>query len=205
MRERLRAVLLATAVACVCLPATAFAQTGNIAGTVRDVQGGVMPGVTVEVTSPQLIEKTRSAVTDANGRYQITRLPVGVYKVTFSLNGFSTQERSNIELTTDFTAPINAEMTVGQRTEVVTVVARATMVDVQNARQIQWFGGDQPTLYTTHTLRVRRGDRWTQFTWNEPLGPRSAEHVKEFALAGKRIRALVKRNLTNARIRPDCL
>jgi TonB family protein len=88
---------------------------------------------------------------------------------------------------------------------IVTVSAETPVVDVQGARQIQWFGGDQPTLYATHTLRVRRGDRWTQFTWNEPLGPRSAEHVKEFALAGKRIRALVKRNLTDARIRPDCL
>src|SRR5215208_7095590 len=153
MRDRLRAVLLATAVLCVFFPASAFAQTGNIAGTARDVQGGVMPGVTVEVTSPQLIEKTRSTVTDDNGRYQINRLPVGVYKVTFSLDGFSTQERSNIELTTDFTAPVNAEMKVGQRTEVVTVVARATMVDVQNARQRQVFTGEEVAdLPTTRNL-----------------------------------------------------
>ena len=154
MRQRFRALLLAAAAAvCVCVPATAIAQTGSIAGTVRDVQGGVMPGVTVEVTSPQLIEKARSAVTDNNGRYQITSLPVGVYKVTFSLNGFSTQERSNIELTTDFTAPVNAEMKVGQRTEVVTVVATATMVDVQNARQRQVFTGQEVAdLPTTRNL-----------------------------------------------------
>src|SRR5215208_3725281 len=113
MRDRLRAVLLATAVLCVFFPASAFAQTGNIAGTVRDVQGGVMPGVTVEVTSPQLIEKTRSAVTDQNGRYQITSLPVGVYKVTFTLDKFATVERTNIELSSDFTAPVNADMKLG--------------------------------------------------------------------------------------------
>ena len=69
------------------LPAAAFAQEGQIAGTVRDTSGAVMPGVTVEVTSPALIEKVRTATTDANGQYRITNLPVGTYKVTFSLTG----------------------------------------------------------------------------------------------------------------------
>jgi hypothetical protein len=63
--------------ALVLLPAAVFAQTGSISGTVRDSQGGVLPGVTVEVSSPQLIEKTRSTVSDGNGRYQIVSLPVG--------------------------------------------------------------------------------------------------------------------------------
>ena len=52
------------------LPTTAYAQFGNIAGTARDASGGALPGVTVEVTSPSLIEKVRT--TDrTNGRYQI--------------------------------------------------------------------------------------------------------------------------------------
>jgi hypothetical protein len=153
MRERFRAVLLSTALAVLCVPASAFAQTGNISGTVRDIQGGVMPGVTVEVTSPQLIEKTRSTVTDQNGRYQITSLPVGVYTVTFTLDKFATVERTNIELSTDFTAPVNAEMKLGGRTERVTVVATATMVDVQNARQRQVFTGEEVAdLPTTRNL-----------------------------------------------------
>jgi hypothetical protein len=153
MRERLRAVLVTAAVAAVCLPATVLAQTGSIAGTVRDVSGAVMPGVTVEVTSPQLIERTRSAVTDANGRYQITSLPVGVYKVSFALDGFQTFERSNIELSTDFTAPVNAEMKVGARAEKVTVIATASLIDVQNARQRQVFTGDEVAdLPTTRNL-----------------------------------------------------
>ena len=143
MRERVLAAFVVVACALAFLPAAAFAQTGSIAGTVRDATASVLPGVTVEVTSPQLIEKVRSAVSDENGRYQITNLPVGVYKVTFSLNGFTTLERANIELSTDYTAPVNADMKVGQRTEVVTVVATVPLVDVQNARQRQVFTGDE--------------------------------------------------------------
>ena len=71
------------------LPSAALAQEGQIAGTVRDTQGGVMPGVLVEVTSPALIEKVRSATTDDSGQYRITNLPVGTYTVTFTLEGFT--------------------------------------------------------------------------------------------------------------------
>jgi hypothetical protein len=143
MVQRVRAVVAAIAML-VCLPALALAQGGNIAGTVRDSQGGVLPGVTVEVTSPQLIEKVRSTVTDGNGRYQIVNLPVGVYKVTFRMEQFSTIEHSNVELTSDFTAPINAEMKIGQASETVTVTGGAAQfVDVQNARQRQVFSGEE--------------------------------------------------------------
>src|SRR5688572_20045530 len=154
MSRRLRHALLATALAMLCLPAAALAQTGNIAGTVRDAQGAVVPGVTVEVTSPQLIEKVRSTTTDNNGRYQIQSLPVGLYKVTFSLTGFATVENSNIALSSDATAPVNAEMKVGGRTEVVTVVGTSVpLVDVQNARQRQVFTGEEiADLPTTRNL-----------------------------------------------------
>src|SRR5688572_28137114 len=136
MYQRVRPVLLAFAVTLLLLPATAVAQTGSISGTVRDPQGSVMPGVTVEATSPQLIEKVRSTTTDGNGRYQIQSLPTGTYTVSFKLAGFATVDHSNVEISTDFTAPVNAEMTVGSRTEVVTVVGTSVpLVDVQNARQ----------------------------------------------------------------------
>ena len=96
------------------LPISAFAQQGNIAGTVRDAQGAVMPGVLVEVTSPALIEKVRSATTDDAGQYRITNLPVGTYSVSFTLEGFTKQQRENIALTTGFTAPVNATMRKAQ-------------------------------------------------------------------------------------------
>ena len=66
-------------------PATASAQTANLAGVVRDSSGAVLPGVTVEAASPALIEKVRTVVTDAQGQYKIVDLRPGTYTVTFSL------------------------------------------------------------------------------------------------------------------------
>src|SRR6187397_3732289 len=94
----------------ILLPVSALAQQGQIAGTARDAQGAVMPGVLVEVTSPALIEKVRSSTTDEQGQYRITNLPVGTYSATFTLEGFTKQQRNDIALTTGFTAPVNATM-----------------------------------------------------------------------------------------------
>ena len=85
--------LLAIAVSFLLLPAAGMAQsvaTGTISGVVRDIVGGVLPGVTVEAASPALIEKVRSAVTDGQGVYRIIDLRPGTYTVTFTLTGFST-------------------------------------------------------------------------------------------------------------------
>src|SRR4030081_1238364 len=98
------------------LPGRARAQsgtTGAIAGQARDLTGGVLPGVTVEASSPALIEKTRSAVSDEQGQYKITDLRPGVYTVTFPLPGFSTVNREGLELNTGFTARVDAELRVG--------------------------------------------------------------------------------------------
>src|SRR5687767_10944169 len=140
MRGVLKSLLLMAAV--VLLPGVALAQVGQIAGVVRDSSGAVMPGVTVEVTSPALIEKVRSTITDDNGRYQIPALPVGTYSVTFALSGFSTSKRDNILITSDFTAPVNGQLAVGNLTDTVTVTAEAPSVDVQNARVQTVFQGD---------------------------------------------------------------
>jgi len=88
--------ILAVATFLVLFPHTAAAQVGQVAGTVRDSSGAVMPGVTVEVTSPALIEKVRSTTTDGSGQYRIANLPVGTYSVAFTLAGFSTVERDRI-------------------------------------------------------------------------------------------------------------
>jgi len=117
---------------------TAWAQsatTGAIAGTVRDSTGGVLPGVTVEASSPALIEKVRSVVSDDQGNYKIIDLRPGTYSVTFVLAGFSTFKREGIELTTGFTATANADMRVGALEETVTVTGASPVVDIQNIRQ----------------------------------------------------------------------
>ena len=80
---------------CVLLaPSLLYAQAqASIAGSVRDTSGAVLPGVTVEASSPELIEKVRSAITDATGQYRIENLRPGTYAVTFALAGFSTVRR----------------------------------------------------------------------------------------------------------------
>ncbi len=155
MRGRFR-VCLAIAAMLALLPAAAFAQEGQIAGTVRDDQGGVMPGVLVEASSPRLIEKVRSTTTDSNGQYRLTNLPVGSYSVTFSLEGFTKQQQNDVVLSTGFTAPVNAVMKVGQLAETLVVSAEAPAVDVQNARQAVTFEGEQlrelPTARNINSL-----------------------------------------------------
>src|SRR5438128_2696340 len=122
-------------VAAMCLalwPALASAQTSGIAGEVKDASGAVLPGVTVDVSSPALIEKVRSATTDGAGQYKITTLRPGTYTVTFTLPGFSAVKRENVELTSDFTATINADLKVGAVAETITVSAESPVVDTQS-------------------------------------------------------------------------
>ena len=111
---------------------TARAQSA-IAGIVKDTTGAVMPGVTVEASSPALIEKVRSGVTDAQGQYKIVDLRPGMYTVVFTLPGFTTIRREGIELPANFTAPVMAEMKVGDLSETVTVSGASPVVDVQQA------------------------------------------------------------------------
>ena len=116
-------------------PAIVRAQA-SMAGVVTDTSGAVLPGVTVEVASPALIERVRSAVTNGTGQYQLVNLPPGAYTVTFMLAGFNTLKREGIELTGNFTATVSASLRVGALEETVTVTGEAPTVDVQNtARQ----------------------------------------------------------------------
>ena len=120
------------------LPGAAQAQTpSSIAGMVADATGGVLPGVTVEASSPALIERVRTAVTDGQGLFRIIDLRPGTYTVTFTLPGFSTVIREGIVLTSDFTAQINAQLTVGNVEETVTVTGESPVVDVQTTRASQ--------------------------------------------------------------------
>jgi len=89
----------------------------------------------VEAASPALIEKSRSVVTDSQGLYRIVDLRPGLYTVRFTLTGFSTFRREGIELTTGFTATVNAELNVGTVEETITVTGASPIVDIQNVTQ----------------------------------------------------------------------
>ena len=120
--------------AALLIATTASAQTGaaSIAGQARDTSGAVLPGVTVEASSPALIEKIRTVTTDEQGQAQVPTAP-GTYTVTFSLGGFSSFKREGIALPASFTATVNAELTIGSLEETITVSGASPVVDVQNA------------------------------------------------------------------------
>ena len=112
-------------------PSAALAQ-GTVAGQVTDSTGAILPGVTVEASSPALIEGARSTVADGQGRYRIADLRPGMYKVTFTLAGFRTVIREGIELTAGFVATVNIQMAVGAVAETITVAGASPIVDVQS-------------------------------------------------------------------------
>jgi hypothetical protein len=127
-------------------------QTATISGTVTDMTGGVLPGVTIEASSPVLIGKARIGISDENGRYQLLDLQPGAYRVTFTLPGFSVVQRDGINLTAGFAASVNVELSTGTLTETITVSGSSPMVDVRNVAQTQVLTRD--VLDATPTARV---------------------------------------------------
>src|SRR5438132_1610210 len=122
-------------------------------GVVRDQSGAVLPGVAVEASSPALIEKSRSTITDERGTYKIIDLRPGTYSLEFNLPGFGTVKR-DVELPSNFTATINAEMKVGGLAESITVAAEAPVVDSQTNFKAQVLARDVlDTVPTSHTIQ----------------------------------------------------
>jgi hypothetical protein len=134
-------------------PTAVFAQVqATLTGTAKDTSGAVLPGVTVEASSPVLIEKTRSAVTDGSGQYRIVDLRPGTYTVTFTLTGFSSVKREGIELSGSFVATVNADMKVGAVEETITVSGETPIVDVQSTRRQTTLSGE-----TVNAIPTARG------------------------------------------------
>ncbi len=132
MRSLVRAVVVLSSL--FFLPVAAFAQ-GAIAGQVKDASGGVLPGVTVEAASPVLIEKTRTVVSDGSGNYRIENLRPGTYTVTFTLTGFSTIKRDDIEVSGSATTSTDATLRVGAVAETITVTGETPLVDVSSTKK----------------------------------------------------------------------
>jgi hypothetical protein len=149
-------IRVALAILAVCfLPSLAFAQA-SITGVVRDASGDVLPGVTVEASSPALIEKVRSVITDDSGQYKIIDLRPGTYTVTFTLTGFRGVRREGVELSGSFAASVNADLSIGAVSEAVTVTGEAPTVDVQNTRRSNVISQDVvealPTSRSQYTM-----------------------------------------------------
>src|ERR1700681_4272847 len=99
MRPHMFALILAASLVMPALPASAqVVRFGSIDGAATDASGAALPGVTVTLTSPALQVAQIVKVTGANGEYQFVELPVGTYRVSFELAGFSRLVRENVQL-----------------------------------------------------------------------------------------------------------
>jgi hypothetical protein len=149
-------IVVSGVIALVCLMVSPNAARGQSAftGVARDSTGAILPGVTVEASSPVLIEKVRTAITDERGSYRIPDLRPGTYVLEFSLPGFSTFKRE-IELQSNFTATVNVELEVGTVTETLTVSAERLLVtDIENNQKIQILPREVlDSVPTAHTIQ----------------------------------------------------
>jgi hypothetical protein len=165
-----RLVLFVLAIAA---PSAALAQSGQsaIAGVVRDATGAVLPGVTVEASSPALIEKTRSAVTNEAGQYRVVDLRPGLYTVTFTLSGFTSVVRDGIQLESNFVAPINVEMTIAGIEQSITVTGNSPIVDVQSSQRREVVNSEMlETLPTGRSFVTMAGTVPAVFTGQFDVG-----------------------------------
>jgi Carboxypeptidase regulatory-like domain len=114
-------------------PAIASSQTlgSSIIGVVKDQTGAVLPGVSVEVSSPVLIGGVQTVVSNSVGEYRIVDLRPGQYTLNFKLEGFQTVRHEGIALSASFTATINVEMSTSTVSESITVTGESPLVDVR--------------------------------------------------------------------------
>src|SRR5947208_10357727 len=132
--RRLLGLTAAVVLGLVSLAGIVSAQTGTatISGQVKDESGGVLPGVTVSARSTALQVPEVTTVSDAQGEYRLTPLPIGSYVGAFVLSGFQTTHREDIRLTAGFTARVDIELKVGQLEETVTVSGGSPLVDASS-------------------------------------------------------------------------
>jgi hypothetical protein len=118
---------------------TVLAQTaldGTIAGKVIDSQGLPVPGATVTVSSPALIQ-TAVVTTGQDGRYRAIRLPVGIYTVQVEMDGFNTVQREEIALAVGQSLEINVPLQLSAVAEVITVAGEQPVIDSQQVKNVQ--------------------------------------------------------------------
>ena len=139
--QRVLSCLALVAAAVPYPPLYAQVEQGRLLGSVKDAQGGVLPGVTVTATSPALIGQ-RTALTEPDGRYLLTNLPSGQYALKFELQGFQPFIRQNIVLTQGSTLTVDAMLELASLAENVTVTGDSPMVDTTTTKVGATFTGE---------------------------------------------------------------
>lgn len=107
-------------------------STAQIAGIVTDTSGGVLPGVDVTATQTAT-GMSRTVVTDAQGKYTLTNLPIGPYRLEAKLSGFRSFVQTGLTLQVSGSPTINIELSLGDLTETISVEAAAPLVDTKRS------------------------------------------------------------------------
>jgi Carboxypeptidase regulatory-like domain/TonB-dependent Receptor Plug Domain len=150
VRTRTRAMLVVWAMLIGVAPALAQVQTGEITGKVTDDTGAVLPGATVTLTSPVLIQP-QTATSSETGSFRFPQLPIGTYTVKFELPGFKTVLRESIQVTIGFTANVNQQLAISTVQETVTVSGESPIVDTKTTAERTTF--DLQTLQNLPSAR----------------------------------------------------
>jgi hypothetical protein len=108
--------------------------TGSIVGKVLDAQGLVLPGVTITVTSPQLIRASEVVTTGGDGIYRLRNLPPGTYTVIAEFPGFRALKREGILLQAGRTLAVDFQLQLSGMEETVTVTGESPIIDIENTR-----------------------------------------------------------------------
>jgi hypothetical protein len=127
---KVRAIAMLAVLTLLAGTATAQVQTGEITGRVTDDTGAVLPGATVTLTSPALIQP-QTATSSETGSFRFPLIPIGTYTVKFELPGFRTVVREGITVTIGFTANVNQQLAISTVQEIVTVSGESPIVDTK--------------------------------------------------------------------------
>ena len=132
MQRFFTAVCAALGIALAAPAAMAQQTTGNITGRVLDDQGAAIPGVTVTGRS-MATGFTRSDVSDAEGIYRLTALPVGAYDITAELQGFSKVENKGLVVNVGQTLDVDVAMKVAGLQEAITVSGATPLIETSSS------------------------------------------------------------------------
>jgi len=159
------------------LASAAFAQeqSGSIVGVVKDAQGGVLPGVTVEARSPSVVGVS-TAVTNADGVFRFPALPPGVYEVSASLQGFN-PAKSSAALALGQTLSLALTLSVGGVTETVQVTGESPLIDVKQSASFS-------TIQTEVISKIPKGRDFTSVIMTAPGAQQEAKAGGEAQIDG---------------------
>src|SRR5512135_1647986 len=137
-RKILGGALALVIVAAFAWPANAQLQRGTIYGTLTDNTGGVLPGVTVTLTSDRSAPQT--VVSGSRGEFRFAELDPGMYTITATLQGFATYTRKNIVVTAGSSVSLPVQMVLPSVEQQVTVTAPSPMLDPKEQGNNTTFG-----------------------------------------------------------------